>query len=269
VSKGNNNKGIHETLKGQVAIVTGGGQGMGRGIALALGEGGTAVTIADKNLETAESVANEIKSRGSEALAVRVDVTVPSDVAQLMDAVVAKFGRIDILVNNAGVVPPITPTTDLAYDLWNLVISINLGGYILCSQAAARYMIKHNYGVIINIASVVAHACGAGVAVYCATKAGVLGLTRGLAVEWAPYNIRVNAISPGIARTANAEARRQANPKAFDTRLKRIPLGRMAETSDIGNMARFLASPESSYITGHEFTVDGGMFAVHPGWVSP
>lgn len=254
-------------LKGTIAIVTGSGQGMGKGIALALSESGAGVTITDKNLETAEIVGNEIKSKGGEVLVIKADVTVPSEVAKLMDATVAKFGRIDVLINNAGVVPPITPTTDLTYEQMNSVVRLNLVGYLLCSQAAARYMIKQNYGVIINIASVAAHACVPGRATYCATKAGVLGLTRGLAVEWAQQNITVNAISPGLTKTGEVEKMQRERPEVLKKRGERIPLGRIAEVSDIANMAVFLASPESHYITGQEFVVDGGLFAIHPGYV--
>jgi len=156
---------------------------------------------------------------------------------------------------------------EMSYEQWNSIIGGNLGGTFLCSQAAAPYMMKQNYGVIINIASVAAHGGVPGMAAYCAAKAGVQGLTRVLAVEWAPYNITVNAINPGMTRTGEAERMQREVPELLEKREERVPLGRIAEVSDIANMALFLANPQSHYITGQEFTVDGGMFAIHPGYV--
>ena len=252
-------------LHGKVAIVTGAGQGIGQGIAYGLADKGAIVVVADKNLQTAEGTVAELTSRGKEALAVKVDISIPGEVADLVSTVINKFGHIDILVNNAGIVfhAPITETTD---EQWDKVLSVNLKGPFLCGQAVAREMIKQGGGKIINIASASAHSHVPRMAAYAASKAGIFALTRAMAVEWAQYNITTNSISPGSTNTPLMQSSRKQVPLKFD-RARRIPLGRIGQVQDVVNLVTFLASPESGYINGQDIIIDGGQRAIHPGFV--
>jgi NAD(P)-dependent dehydrogenase (short-subunit alcohol dehydrogenase family) len=253
-------------LNGKIAIVTGAGQGIGQGIALSLAERGASVVVADINLQAAQDVEAEIQSNSHEALALGVDVSVPSQVESLIATALNKFGRIDILINTAGI-PLTVPTIDVTEEQWDRVLDVNLKGAFLCSRAAAKEMIRQGRGKIINFASGAAHGGIPGQAAYCASKGGVVALTRAMAIEWAEYNITANSISPGMTETPGMQKLKQQWPKVFEARAKRIPLGRTAQIQDVVNVALFLAGEESDYITGQDFLVDGGMFAIHPGFV--
>lgn len=249
------------SLEGKLAIVTGGRRGIGRAIALAMAEAGADVALCDRVTDDGElaAVAEEIQKLGQRALAVKVDVTRKADVDNLVQMVTGEFGAIDILVNNVAM-NIMAPLLELGEDGWDKVINTDLKGYYLCCQAAGRKMVDRKGGRIINIASTAAMKAAPGMGAYCIAKAGVVMLTRVLALELAQYNIQVNAIAPYMVRTKFSQ------PLWSDARtLKQIeaeiPLGRLAETKDVIGAALFLASDASSYITGHTIVVDGGLSA--------
>lgn len=243
-------------LKGKKAIVTGSGQGIGRGIALAFAREGADVIVADINSETLRKTVRELESLGVQSLAVRTDVTKSRDVRNLIKETLKKFGRIDILVNNAGIAIK-APIEEYSERDWDKTINLNLKGVFLCSQTAGKYMIKQRGGNIINIASIAGHMPEVLLGAYSPSKAGVIALTGVLAMEWSKYNIRVNAISPGPILTPALKAT-YADKKALTTRRNAIPMNRFGTTQDIGKAAVFLASDDSDYITGHTLVVDGG-----------
>lgn len=252
-------------LEGKVALVTGGGQGIGKAIVLALAKKGASVVIADIDLESADKVAGEA-GKFSKAVAKKADVSSETDVKQLVRETLEEFGRIDILVNNAGIDLKL-PTEEVTVEQWQQVMDINLKSVFLCAQAVGREMIKNRSGKIINIASVAGHAAVPRMAAYNASKAGVLLLTKTLAVEWAKYNINVNSISPGVTETSLLSRLRMEDPEAIKAREERIPLGRVAQPEDIAQVAVFLASSASDNITGEDIKSDGGMLAIHAGYV--
>ena len=252
-------------LEGKVALITGGGQGIGKAIVLALAKKGASVVIVDIDLESAGKVADEA-GKFSKVVAKKADVSSETDVKQLGREALKEFGRIDILVNNAGIDQKL-PTEEVTVEQWQQVMDINLKSVFLCAQAVGREMIKNRSGKIINIASVAGHAAIPRMAAYNASKAGVLLLSKTLAVEWAQYNINVNSISPGVTETSLLSRLRMENPEAIKARGKRIPLGRVAQPEDIAQVAIFLASSASDNITGEDIKSDGGMLAIHAGYV--
>jgi NAD(P)-dependent dehydrogenase (short-subunit alcohol dehydrogenase family) len=248
-------------LPGKVAIVTGGRRGIGKAIALALAEVGADIAICDRVIEGGElkAVAEEVKRWGRRSLAVQTDITQKADVDSLVKRVVDEFGVIDILVNNAAMNIR-APLLELREDGWDRVIDTDLKGYYLCSQAVGRRMAEQKRGNIINIASTAAMKAAPEMGAYCIAKAGVVMLTRVLAVELAQYNIRVNAIAPYMVKTKFSQPLWSA-PETLKQLESEIPLGRLAETDDIIGSVLFLASDASSYITGHTIIVDGGLSA--------
>jgi NAD(P)-dependent dehydrogenase (short-subunit alcohol dehydrogenase family) len=254
-------------LEGQVAIVTGAGQGIGRAIAKTLAGEGAAVVVNDIDLEKASKVAEEIKSQGGRALSIKADVSNKEEVNSLVEQTLDSFKRIDILVNNAGTAK-LTPTVELTEAEWDSTVDVDLKGQFLCSQAVAKHMIKQKRGKIVNIASLAAHIGTPGLAAYSASKGGVVQLTKVLAVEWGKHNITVNAVSPGLTMTELVEAVFKERPDVFEG-VERIPLKRLAMPEDIANAVLFLASPESDYISGQVIAVDGGALSVHPRMVRP
>jgi len=254
-------------LEGQVAIVTGASQGIGQAIAITLAKEGAAVIVNGRNIESIKKVADEVKSLGGQAQPVKADVSNSKEVSKLVEQTLDKFQKIDILVNNAGV-NKLVPTLELTENQWYNIIDINLKSQFLCSQAVAKQMIKQKRGKIVNIASIGAHIGTPGQAAYAASKAGIVQLTKVLAVEWGKYNINVNAVSPGMTMTAMMEALIKERPD-FIEGIKRIPLGRPARPEDIANVVLFLVSSESDYITGQELIVDGGTLAIHPRMIKP
>ncbi len=244
------------SLIGKVALVTGAAQGIGRDIALALATDGADVAICDVNLEAAQNTTAEIESKGKKSLALKANVAASADVTSMMEQVVEKFGRVDILVNNAGI------TRDglilrMKDEDWDLVLSINLKGAFLCAKAALKYMTKQRSGTIINIASIVGAMGNAGQANYVASKAGLIGLTKTIAREYANRNITANAVAPGFIETAMTKAL----PENVRQELaKQIPVGKLGTPEDVANAVRFLASPWASYITGQVIHVNGGMY---------
>jgi len=244
-------------LSGKTALVTGSASGIGRAIALAFAREGASVVISDVNLDGAIKTANEITSETSvETLAVRLDVSDPASCESAVKSVIEKFQKIDILVNNAGITKDnlILRMTD---DEFDKVIDVNLKGVFNMTRAVARYMIKARSGRIINIASVVGLMGNAGQANYSASKGGVIALTKTSAREFASRGILVNAIAPGFIKTAMTDVlSEEAKAKLSSI----IPLGRLGEVEDVANAALFLASDDSSYITGQVLSVNGGMY---------
>jgi 3-oxoacyl-[acyl-carrier protein] reductase len=243
------------SLKDKVAIVTGASQGIGRDTALALAEAGAKVIVAARNEGKLASLVTEITAAGGEAFALKLDVADAEQVKAGFRQIIDKFGRLDILVNNAAV------TRDglamrMKKDDWDAVIQTNLTGAHLCIQQALPTMMKARSGRIISISSVVAQSGNAGQANYVAAKAGVIGLTKAIAIEIASRNITVNAVAPGFIETPMTDVL----PEKVKEELKvRIPLGRMGSPRDIAAAIVFLASDEAGYITGHVLNVNGGM----------
>ncbi len=204
----------------------------------------------------------------SRDIPIKADVSNSAEVNQLVSRTLNSFKRIDILVNNAGI-DKLVPALELTKAQWDSMIDINLKGQFLCSQAVGRQMIKQNGGKIINIASIAGHVAMPGQAAYGASKGDILQLTRVLAIEWAEYNINVNAVSPGATMTSMVEKIVKENPEILRNYLGRVPLRRIAKPEDIANAVLFLASAEADDITGQEIIVDGGISALHPGYVWP
>jgi len=249
-------------LKGKVAIITGARRGMGRSHAITLAKAGAKVVVADISLEDCEIVVDEIKKMKGEAMAVKCDVTKKEEVDNMVKAAVKKWGKVDILVNNAGICQ-FKPFLELTEEEWDRTIDINLKGYFLCAQAAAKEMVKQKSGVIVNIASIAMGQVGVGfptLAHYSASKGGIVAMTETLALELAPYNIRVNAIAPGAIDTPMVESTK-ADPKTMEATLSRIPLHRMGKSEEVSNLVLFLASDASSYMTGSTVVIDGGWLA--------
>lgn len=250
------------SMEGKKVIVTGARRGIGEATALAFAEAGADVAICDWVVEGGElaAVAEKIEKLGRRSVAVQADVSRKADVDNLIQRAMDEFGTIDVLVNNAGMSSG-TPFLEMAEDEWDSVVDVHLKGCYLCTQAVARIMVEQKKGNIINIASVEGLRSVRRTAnPYPAAKAGIMLLTRGLAWELGPYNIRVNVIAPGAIRT---EMLRDAwsDPVALKVFEAMIPLGRMAEPSEIANVALFLASEASGFVTGHTLVVDAGLMA--------
>ena len=242
-------------LKDKVALVTGGGQGIGRVIGDNLAKSGAHVVLGDINLENAEKSAKAILANGGSASAILLNVADPENVKEVFDSIVKEFKPLDILVNNAGI------TKDglfvrMKEDDWDQVLAVNLKGSFLCGQQAAKQMMKQRQGTIVNIASIVGVMGNAGQANYSASKAGLIGLTKTMARELAPRNITVNAVAPGFIDT---EMTRVLDEKIKDKLIEQIPLSRLGLPDDIAHSVAFLVSDRSSYITGQVMNVNGGM----------
>jgi 3-oxoacyl-[acyl-carrier protein] reductase len=243
-------------LSDKVAIVTGASRGIGRVIALALAKQGAKVVASARNAEALDSLIAEIKTQGGDALAVAGDVALDVDANNLISQAVAIYGKIDILVNNAGITRDGLLLRMKSAD-WDAVLDTNLKGAFLCTRAVAKIMSKQRSGRIINMSSVVGEMGNAGQANYCASKAGLIGLTKSVARELARRNVTVNAVTPGFIVTEMTE---NMTDKARETMISQIPLSRLGKSEDVANAVLFLASDQSSYITGQVLGVNGGMY---------
>ncbi|TRO82628.1 3-oxoacyl-[acyl-carrier-protein] reductase [Trichloromonas acetexigens] len=242
--------------KDRVAIVTGASRGIGKSISLALAACGAKIVAVDIDLAATEAMVAELKANGTEAIAVQGNVTLSADAEKMVQAAVEAFGRVDILVNNAGITRDALLLRMKDED-WDAVLNVNLKGAFLCSRAAAKVMSKQRYGRIINIASVVGQMGNAGQANYCASKAGLMGLTRSNARELARRNVTVNAVAPGFIATDMTDALPE---KTREELAAQIPLERLGSAEDIAHAVVFLAQEKSGYITGQVLAVNGGMY---------
>jgi NAD(P)-dependent dehydrogenase (short-subunit alcohol dehydrogenase family) len=252
-------------LDGEVAIVTGGGNGLGRAIAIAFAAVGARVALVDRDAAAAREAVDMIAGQGGSAEAHALDVTDEAAIARVFATIAAAHGRLDILVNNAGITIR-QAAVELALDDWNRVVDVNLTGVFLCARHAARHMIAQGAGRhggrIINLASIMGLS-GGGLypnISYQSTKGAVVNLTRALAVEWAPHAIRVNAVAPTWARTRLISGLLE-KPELVAAMEQAMPLGRLADPEDIVGAVLFLASPASAMVTGHTLPVDGGFLA--------
>jgi NAD(P)-dependent dehydrogenase (short-subunit alcohol dehydrogenase family) len=243
-------------LSGKCGYVTGGGSGLGRAIATGLTEAGAAVVVSDINLAAAEEVAQEIQVRGGRALALRTDVARKAEVEELVNTTTEKLGRLDFAFNNAGMLKIVKPE-DLSEQDWHSELDIDLTGVFLCCQTAGRYMIAHGGGKIVNTASISGMIVNSGLT-YSVAKAGVIQLTRVLALRWARHKVYVNCFSPGYIRTGMT-APHLTRPEVEQEMLRQTPLRRLGEPRDLVGAALFLASPASDFVTGHNLVVDGGV----------
>jgi 3-oxoacyl-[acyl-carrier protein] reductase len=243
-------------LQGQVAIITGAGRGIGLCIARELGRSGASIVVADIKPELGERAARELASSSIAAVAVPVDVANAASIKTMVTDVMARFGRIDILVNNAGICP-YTPFTDVTEKEWNQVLDVNLKGMFLCSRSVFPAMKKQGRGKILNVASMAARTGGRASSVhYTTSKAGVMGITRSMAMHLGQYGVNVNAVAPGVIQT---EMTASWIPEAKANVQKQIPLGRLGLPEDVAKVALFLCSRAADYLTGVVLDVTGGL----------
>jgi len=243
-------------LSGKTALVTGGAQGLGRAAAVAIAREGAAIVVADVLGELAEQTAEELRADGADALAVLADIGNPESVSKAFANTKKKFGRLDILVNNAGIAPN-RLLMEQSLDEWEKVLRVNLTGTFLCTKTAVPMMEEVGGGAIVNIASISGQRGATGRSAYGVSKAGIIQLTKIMAVEFADKNIRVNAIAPGPIQTAITDH----SSGTVENYLNRIPMRRYGTPESIGAAVLFLASDEASYTTGHVLNVDGGFEA--------
>ncbi len=246
------------SLEGKVALVTGSRRGIGEAIALTFAKAGADVGVADKVVEDGmlQAVADEIRKLGGRSLPIQTDITRETDVDNMVQKMIDEFGKIDILVNDAAVLIS-KPLLEQTLRDWDTTMDIDLKGYFLCSKAVSQKMIERKQGNIINMASTAAFKAGKLVGAYYVAKAGVVMLTKVLALELVSHNIRVNAIAPGVVRT-ELERHVWSNPELLKRTESGIPMGRLADPGDIVGAALFLACDSSSYMTGQTIILDGG-----------
>jgi dehydrogenase/reductase SDR family protein 4 len=247
-------------LSGNVAIVTGGGKGIGKAIALELAQAGASVVVASRTEAEIKAVAEEIRGTGGGALAAVTDLTVSDQIDKLVEITIREFDRIDILVNNAAQ-SYMRPLLDFKEESWDRIFDTNCKGAFLLSRAVARKMIDQGGGKIINITTVGAERGSVGLGVYHASKAALKMLTMCMAAEWAPYNINVNAVGPGLTRTEFSRPIWD-HPERAKRYLSAVPEGRVAEPEEIAGAVLFLASDASNFITGQSIYVDGGYLTI-------
>ena len=247
-------------LEGKVSLVTGASRGIGMAIALGLAEAGSDVVVASRTLQALEGVAAGITSKGRESLAVAVDVRDGEAVNGMVDAAMERFGKIDVLVNSAGISPVLLRAEEMPKAQWDEIIETNLTGCFLCAQAVGRVMIRQRSGSIVNLGSILGSVANPRLIAYGASKAAVIELSKVLAVEWARHNLRVNAIGPGWVETDMTRPMMRS-PAIYADLLGKIPMGRFGSPEEIVGAAVFLASDESSYVTGQTLFVDGGYLA--------
>jgi len=247
-------------LDGKVALITGGSRGIGRATALGFAEAGADVVVASRKLPDLENVAEEIRKLGRKSLPVAAHVARMEDINNLVSKVTNEFGKIDILVNNAGTSPALASSLDVDERLWDSIMNLNLKGLFFLSQAVAKVMKEHGGGKIINVASMDGFKPEPNIGTYAISKAGVIMVTKAMALELAQYNIRVNALAPGNVHTRLGDSRFLAMPEYEGEMIKRTPLGRIADPDDMVGAMIYLASDASSFVTGECIIVAGGIF---------
>lgn len=245
-------------LKGKVALVTGGGSGIGEACAIMLAHRGAKVAVLDQNIEAAERVTQQIKSSGGQANALRVDVSDEGQVSKAVDEVISQFGALHIAVNNAGIGGDQAPTAEQTIAGWRKVLSVNLDGVFYCMRDEIPAMIKSGGGSIINMASILGQVGYANAAGYVAAKHGVVGLTKSAALEYGTKRIRVNSVGPGFIKTPLLSA---VPKEALEPIAQLHALKRLGESKEVATLVTFLASDEASFITGNYYAVDGGYLA--------
>jgi 3-oxoacyl-[acyl-carrier protein] reductase len=247
------------SLNNKIAIVTGSGQGIGRVIARTFAEAGADLVIADIRMDTAEATATDIRSLQRKAFTFQVDVRDKNQVDEMVTKTIEKFGCIDILVNNAGFGHMTVPLVEMNEEEWDKCVTLNLKSTFLCCKAVSRVMIRQKRGTIINMASMAALGAYPMGANYSAAKAAIKNLTETLSVELGPHNIRVNALAPGVIETQLTAELYKKRPELKEQRLKNVPLRRLGTPEDVANVALFLASDASNYISGETIAIKGAM----------
>lgn len=247
------------SLNNKIAIVTGSGQGIGRVIARTFAEAGADLVIADIRLDTAEATATDIRSLQRKAFTFQVDVRDKNQVDEMVTKTIEKFGYIDILVNNAGFGHMTVPLVEMSEEEWDKCVTLNLKSTFLCCKAVSRVMMRQKRGTIINMASMAALGAYPMGANYSAAKAAIKNLTETLSVELGPHNIRVNALAPGVIETQLTAELYKKRPELKEQRLKNVPLRRLGTPEDVANVALFLASDASNYISGETIAIKGAM----------
>ena len=247
-------------LKDRLVVITGGGTGLGKSMALACAARGAHVAVAGRRKDVLETAAKDLSQFGTTAIPIVCDVRAPDQVQNMTETLIKKFGKIDALINNAAG-NFICPAEKLSVNGWNAVVNIVLNGTFYCSSSIGKTMIQNGGGTIINIVATYAWASEPGVVHSASAKAGVLAMTRTLAAEWAKYGIRVNAIAPGAIRTEGTDKNLWGDEEQRGRMNKRIPMRRFGQADDVSNCLLFLLSDYSQYITGDVITVDGG------GWI--
>jgi NAD(P)-dependent dehydrogenase (short-subunit alcohol dehydrogenase family) len=242
-------------LLGKVAIVTGAGRGLGWAIAQRLAQDGANLVIAEIDGQSAHEKAAAIRQIEREALAVQMDVSQWADVQRMVKLVMSKFNRIDILVNNAGILGPYLPVMEYPEEIWDRVIAVHLKGTFLCCKGVLPVMKAQGSGKVVNMASVAGKEGNANMAPYAAAKAAIIGLTKTLGKEMAPYNVRVNCVSPALIETDMA---REMTPEQRDLLTSKIPLGRLGKPEEVAAVVKFLVSDEASFVTGQCYDISGG-----------
>jgi 3-oxoacyl-[acyl-carrier protein] reductase len=247
------------SLNNKIAIVTGSGQGIGRVIARTFAEAGADLVIADIRMDTAEATATDIRSLQRKAFTFQVDVRDKNQVDEMVTKTIEKFGCIDILVNNAGFGHMTVPLVEMSEEEWDKCVTLNLKSTFLCCKAVSRVMMRQKRGTIINMASMAALGAYPMGANYSAAKAAIKNLTETLSVELGPHNIRVNALAPGVIETQLTAELYKKRPELKEQRLKNVPLRRLGTPEDVANVALFLASDASNYISGETIAIKGAM----------
>jgi NAD(P)-dependent dehydrogenase (short-subunit alcohol dehydrogenase family) len=246
-------------LKGKIALVTGSAQGLGKEIASSLAQNGCSLVLAD--IAYPEETAKQIEEIGSRSISVKADISDEAEVKDMVEKAISEYKKVDILVNNAGISQlSYTATEDLPIEEWDKIIAVNLRGTFLCCKHVGKQMIGSGGGSIINISTTAGMTGVPRAPAYCASKAGIILLTKSLALEWVRYNIRVNAIAPHYLETELTKGLRTSE-KVYDGLVKQIPMRRFAKPGEVVGTVLFLSSPASSYITGTVIVVDGGFLA--------